>query len=377
MKSNKCALIIALSLFCLSLAIGIFTALHVKNSMDDNLFALSFHNENAVFSNKDIELLTRENYYFTFAAKMKAEAVTETKASEVEVIGTNACFASINKINVMYGYFFNDIHEKKSGCVAVLNSAAAWHFFGNTNCVGNNININNKPYQVIGVFESGSSQENNKQVYIPFEAFAKHGFTGNINEIIIAADSFSLIEPLIKTMGYLPEDIQVFDLEQYKNIMMQRIRIIVFLGGIYAIACFFQRVSKNIKALVLEIKGLFEENYVTDMRLLTDNKHILFELCSLIGNILLIFLIINMIKFKVYLPYYFFSINSLNYTVLNDLLNFFIQPYISVSFLRHMNGLNTVSNLMFFISILSGTTIITRLKITNKNELISNEKWHK
>ena len=361
MKSNNYVLLIAACVFGLSLAIGFFTALYVKNSVGDNLFALSFHNENTDFSNKDIEYLTRENYYFTFAARLEAKGATEIMASQVEVIGTNANFASISKLNITSGSFFNDIHENKSGYVAVLSSAAAWHFFGNTNCVGNNISINDKPYQVIGVIESSSLHEDNKQIYVPYDSLKKYQAESDIYEILIASDGIYHIDPLIKNLGYSPEDIQIFDWEQYKGIMMQRVRIIVFLGGIYVIAFFFQRASKNIKALAREVKGFFEENYVSDMGLLAGNKHILFELCSLTGNILLIFLIINIIKFKTYLPYYFFSLNSLNYSVLTDLLNFYLQPYTSISFFRHMNGLNMISNLMFFVSVLSGTAVILSL----------------
>ena len=147
--------------------------------------------------------------------------------------------------------------------------------------------------------------------------------------------------------------------------MMQRIRIIFFLVGLCIIVRCSQRGLKNIKAIVQEAKDFFEDNYVTDIWLLTRKKHMLFELCSLVGNILLSILIINIIKFKVYLPYYFFSLSSLDYSVLNDLLNFFIQSYISVSFLRHMNGLNTVSNLMFFVSVLSGAVIVSRQKFNS------------
>ena len=361
MKSNKRVLFIASSIFCLSLAIGFFTALYVKNSLGVNLFALSFNNERAAFNDKDIEYLTRGNYYFTFTARLEAEAATEITASKVEVVGTNVSFASINKLNVVSGSFFNDIHGNKLGNTAVLNSAAALHFFGDTNCAGNNIRIDNKQYQVIGVIESSSLHEDNKQIYVPYDSLKKYQAESDIYEILIASDGIYHIDPLIKNLGYSPEDIQIFDWEQYKGIMMQRVRIIVFLGGIYVIAFFFQRASKNIKALAREVKGFFEENYVSDMGLLAGNKHILFELCSLTGNILLIFLIINIIKFKTYLPYYFFSLNSLNYSVLTNLLNFYLQPYASVSFFRYMNGLNMISNLMFFVSVLSGTAVILSL----------------
>lgn len=362
MKSNKCVLFIVSSIFCLSLAIVFFAALYVKNSISGNLFALSFMNESTAFSNEDIEYLTRENYYFTFTARLESDVATEITASQVEVIGTNASFASINKLNVISGSFFNDIHGNKPGNVAVLNNAAAWHFFGNTNCAGNSISINKKQYQVIGVFESSSLHEDAKQIYVPYDNLKKHQAESDIFEILIAVDGISYIDPLIKNLEYLPEDIRIFDLEQYKNIMMQRIRVIVFLGGLYIIVRYLQRSLKNIKTFVQEAEDFFKENYVTDIWLLTKERHILRELLAFARNILLIFLTINIIKFKIYLPYYFFSINGLNYSVLNDLLNFFMQPYISVSFLSHLNGLNTVSNLMFFISILSGIVVISRLK---------------
>lgn len=359
MKNNRCVIMVEVCAFGLSLAVCFLVALYVRDSVGDGIFALSFNNEAAVFGKRDIDFLTKENYYFTFEARREAEGATKTAKARVEVVGTNANYASITGIKAVSGSFFNDIHGKKLSNTVVLNSAAAWCFFGNTNCIGNTIRIDGKQYQIAGVFENSLENSETMRIFLPFEVLDKELPDCDVYEILIASEGISAVESLIKVMGYSPNGFQILDLEQYKNIMMQRARIIIFLCGVGVIVYIARMCLLNIKAIAGEAKAFGQSNYATDMWLLIKKKSFLHEAFLLVGKLLLIFLTINIVKFKLCLPYYFFSMSELSYTTMVDLLRFFIQPYVSIPVLGYLNGLNLISNIMFFTSILLGTIVLS------------------
>ena len=356
MKS-KLVLSIFLGILCLSIGLGLWISYYVEDSVGNNIFVLSFQKEHAFFTTDDIKFLNSENKYFTFFGKATVEISSKMVTDKVEIIGTNDNFADINKLKIISGSFFNEVQEEKLSNVVVISRVAAWNFFGYIYCTGNFIDINSEQYQVIGVAENDFVNKDKALLYIPFgrlENYNSEEFF--VSDIFLNLNNVSEVEPIIKMMGYLPEDVEIFQMEQYKDIIMQRVRIIIFIIGISIIACFLKRILKNLGHLKRQIEAFLKENYAVNIGLLIRQKGFLFELFFFISNALIIFLILKIIQFKACLPHYFFSFDIFDLHILGNAMDFFIQPYIGISVLQYLNTLNLVSNLSFFVSLLSGLT---------------------
>ncbi|CUH96872.1 putative membrane protein [Propionispora sp. 2/2-37] len=87
------------------------------------------------------------------------------------VQGITPEYMAIRSLNVGSGSFITQQHINSRNRVAVLGSTVAANLFGETNPVGQNIRINNTPYQVVGVLDSkGQSamgQDQDDVVMIP------------------------------------------------------------------------------------------------------------------------------------------------------------------------------------------------------------------
>lgn len=368
MKLKRFIVILLALVFCLSTSLCFMVALAVKGVAGDGIFIMSMRRDNTFFNLKDIAYLEREYGYFTFTESQYLVASSGLAKDEIEVVGTNENFAQLACLNIIYGSFFNEIHVNKRSNVVVLSSAAAWRFFGGIQSTGNLLYINNEAYQVIGVFESDLTHKDKMLLYMPFENLNRY-ISGSpvISDIWVNLRDISEAGLITAMMGYSMDDVRILQMEQYKDIIMQRFKIIVFIIGVIIIIFLWKRILRSMKILRQEITAFLRENYISDIRFIFKRKRFLYELLFSISYMLAVLLLLKIIRFKVCIPLNDLTASCFDLTVLCSILDFYMQPYIGIPTLQYLNELNAVSYVLFFVSISSGLAFAYCIHIMRLN----------
>lgn len=361
-------------MLCLTTGLCYLIGLYIVESTTNNLYMTSIDKDSTFFNARDIDFLNEKRHPFTFIAREYMNVSSGIIEGQTEIIGTNENFAYMKKLKILSGSFFNEIHIEKNSNVVVLSSKAAWHFFGNKQSVGNDIIISNEKFQVIGVFEKDLAQEDEILLYMPFSKLNQLASNElKVLDIWLQLDNISEVEPVIIEMGYLPNDINIVEIDQYKDIVMQRFKFIIFIVGIVIIIFLWKMILNNIRILKQEIIEFLKENYIRDIWSIFSNRKILFQLLYSLAYMLSALLIWKIIRFKPRIPSEFFMWRDYNFYVFRDILDFYIQSNIGIPVLQYLNYLNTISNILFFLSILSATSILCVLSRRNQRNLVQED----
>ncbi len=355
MKRKRISAILSVLVLFLSSSLCLLTSFEVNNAVEDRIYIFSRCSENTFFDKKDITFFERENSYFSFTDRQYLKASTVIAEDKAEVVRTNENYAHIARLKFISGSYFNEIHIKKKNNVVVLSSAASWKFFGTIYSTGNFIYINNKGYQVIGVFENDLTHKDKILMYIPFDNLSEHDLdkSAAISDIWLNLSDISEAGLIITRIGYSQEDIVVTQMDQYKNIIMQRFRIIIFIVGLLIIIFLCKKIFQKIRILGKELTVFLSENYVSDILSIFKKKSFS---CGVLFNlfyILLVLMIIRIISFKVCVPSVDLLSGSFDVTKLCRILDFYVQSHIGILSLQYLNDLNVLSNILFIASLFS------------------------
>lgn len=358
MKLKRTGVILFAAVFCLSASLCFLTAQVVKDAVGSGLFIMSMRRDHKSFNLNDIAYLEKEYAYFTFTQRQYLEASSGLIKDEIEVVGTNENFAQIAQLNIIYGSFFNEIHVNKQSNVVVLSSAAAWRFFGGGQSTGNFLYVNNEAYQVIGVFENDLMHKDKMLMYMPFKNLNRY-ISGNpdISDIWVSLRDISEAGLIITMMGYSADDVQTLQMEQYKDIIMQRFKIIVFIVGAIIIVFLLKLILRGLMILRHELTTFLRENYISDIMCIFKRKRFIYELLSIVFHMFAGLLILKIIRFKVCVPLDNLSAGCFDFNAFSSILNFYMLPYIGFPTLQYLNVLNSVSHVLFFVSISSGLAL--------------------
>ena len=99
-----------------------------------------------------------------------------TQSYTSQIVGAAPNLAEIKNLSLARGRFFNEDEDRMMARVAVLGPTPAKNLFGNTNPVGELIQIKNVAFEVIGVTkEKGmiAGQDEDDQIYIPLNTAMK------------------------------------------------------------------------------------------------------------------------------------------------------------------------------------------------------------
>ena len=91
---------------------------------------------------------------------------------DIEILGTTIGFPSVRDMEIADGRYFNEQENERKSKVAVLGYAVAQELFGDTNPVGQYINIGNTKVAVIGVFKEKGLVGNtdfDSRIYLPIK----------------------------------------------------------------------------------------------------------------------------------------------------------------------------------------------------------------
>ncbi|WP_088225236.1 ABC transporter permease [Desulfosporosinus sp. FKB] len=130
----------------------------------------------------------------------QAQVVYGSENTSTSVVGTTPSYADVRNQQASIGRFFTDQENLDNAQVAVIGTTVVQDLTGNpnTNMVGQTININQVPFQVIGILQSkGSSgaSNNDDQIVVPISS-AETRLIGSdsIRTIYVEAKSSDLMD---------------------------------------------------------------------------------------------------------------------------------------------------------------------------------------
>ena len=176
--------------------------LKVRQVTCDNVYVLSFKQEQKNFLSSDISIVEDNDVSFTYTKYLYPEISNGFRAEEVTVIATNDNYSYFSGMQIRSGAFFNSVHEDRKMAVAVLNEAAAYQMFGNYDCIGERIYLNQSAFTVIGIVkESGNVDE--AKIYVPERTTDVLGIVGpEVNQLWCRFANMAEASMLISKMGY-------------------------------------------------------------------------------------------------------------------------------------------------------------------------------
>lgn len=362
MKLKKVPFILITFVFCLSASLCFLIGRIVNNAVGDGIYIISMQREQMFFSRDNITFLTKEDYSFTFTENMYMHVSSEIANAEIKTVGTNENFLYMACLEIISGSFFNTMHIEKHSNVVVLNSEAANQLFGNVRGVGNVISIGDEPYEVIGIVKNDLNH-NGALLYMPVAIMNQYVLDNlKITDIWLNLSDISEAELITAMLGYSADDVEILQLNQYKDIVMQRFRISIFIVGIIIIFYMCKVIIKSMNILRQILTEFLKENYFSKILLVFKKDKFLTTFLVLILNMSVGLTLFYIIRFKVYIPTYNILARNSGLYVLSNILDFYMQSYIGIPSLQYLNNLNMVSNILFFISLLTEVVLVLCLR---------------
>lgn len=360
--------LISLSIFTIVLCIvlGSLTGKWAKIITDNNIFYVEHEYNNKYFTKEDInELKEIKDLNYSYVSKTNIKATSDLMSKNVDIIGTNNKYSFINNIFMKYGSFFIENQEYMN--VVVINEYSAWEFFGNSNAVGNKLEINNNEFTVIGVTENNHFETETNIVYMPFLVFENINKDIKIQQILVKSESKLFVKDIIGKLGYNETEFLIIDVDNYINIISQRPKIIIFILGIELIFIIIKYMIKVMINIYVYIKKFCIQNYLTKILNVFKNKEFIKEILPLLIGIVFIVIVIKIISFKLYLPDNF-AINKINFEFLKNTYLNFMQNNVNIENFNSFKILNYISNFVFILALLCGipSSLIITSKLSNK-----------
>lgn len=227
----------------------------VQRATCDNVFTLSFLQEDKSFNNGDISIAENEGINLTYVKSLYPELSNGFRTEEAEVFATNDNYAYFTGLELMEGTFFNRMQAEKELSVAVLNETAAYQFFGNYDCIGESIYLDQNAFEVIGIVKEHGNEAAAK-IYIPDEtAEALIMSRSEVNQLWCRFTNVAEAALVLMKMGYSMEEIDILQVDLFKTVFMQRFLVLLILAGAFLYIHTF-------KALLHRAKGLRQKDVI-------------------------------------------------------------------------------------------------------------------
>ncbi|MBO0551219.1 hypothetical protein EXQ33_17200 [Clostridium botulinum] len=132
---------------------------------------------------------------------------------------------------------------KNGDKIAIISDVLATSLFKNVDVIGNNININNEKYKIVGVYKSSksllysASEDIYERVYVPYTSYKSTTKDGKIYLDIIAAKETStngeksIYNKLTKIVGDKLGMYCAYNYTVSKKVIYEQIRILYFIMG--------------------------------------------------------------------------------------------------------------------------------------------------
>ncbi len=232
----------------------------VRQMVSDHVFVLSFKQENQKFCESDISSAENKGICLTYIRRLYPKLSNGFRTEKAEVLATNDNYIYFFGLELVEGTFFNQKQTENKLSVAVLNEAAACLLFGNQDCIGENIYLAQNDFVVIGIVKEAGNEET-ARIYVSDKVTEGLGFCLEVNQLWCHFDNVAEAAMLIQTMGYRMEEVEIVQMDLYKDVFMQRFLIIPILAGI---VLFFVTLKETLKkAKMIAQKGTKDRKCLT------------------------------------------------------------------------------------------------------------------
>lgn len=344
---KKIRLIILLGTAGICLLLGV----RVQKAISNHVYILSFLQEDRKFHNNDILTAEKEGISLTYMKYLHPEISNGFRTETAAVIATNDNYFYFTGMEITNGAFFNSIQADKKLSVAVLNETAAYQIFGNYDCIGEVVYLEQNAFEVAGIVKE-QDKEDAATIYIPDETAEYLGLSGSeINQLWCRFWNIAEASRMISKLGYSMEEINLLQMDLYKGVFMQRFFMLLILTGI---------------ALFLRIfKGVFcKEKILSGEVIINKKREIKWILqgAACVGGLICI---IKIILLSWYAPPNYVVAGKDGMNVFYEILEFYALAGIEIDNMQFLNRWNLLSMLFFiiylFVFLLSGKRGLERL----------------
>lgn len=218
-------------------------------SDEQDMFAMSF-DQPPMFTQEDLLLLKEiPEVARVITTNSSSEVLTvDEKKVNTQIEGITSDYFQVMKIQMVKGRKLNDIDVSQGNNVMMLNEKAARELFKDQNPVGQIIEMNGQPFQIIGVFKTADDLFGFSfpQTLIPISLWPMLYGTDNIQNVTIQAKDVNSMETAGKKVTDLlnarkPSDLkgkyEVIDIEKIKKSISKITEIMtMIIGGIASIS---------------------------------------------------------------------------------------------------------------------------------------------
>ena len=125
--------------------------------------------------------------YVSANVKDRTWVETSNQRFYTQVIGADVDFAKAYAWSFPKGKFFKSGDVESAANVAVIGTTLRDHLFGDENPVGKEVQLHNKPYRIVGVFEA-KDEDQGEYAVIPYTTAQKMLGTSSIQMVTISAE---------------------------------------------------------------------------------------------------------------------------------------------------------------------------------------------
>lgn len=180
----------------------------VQKAMRDDVYNVSFKKGNRVFGDAELSALEKEGIETSYAKTIYPTVSNGLcEKDDVSVIATNENYRYFTDMQLEKGAFFNRKQIDRKLEVVVVNKAAAYSLFGNHDCVGEVVYLNQMPYQVIGI---AGGKDDEARLYIPYRMLDKLDISDvGIGQIWCEIPNMADMTLVISQLGYSMEEFDI------------------------------------------------------------------------------------------------------------------------------------------------------------------------
>lgn len=253
MKKPSAKKIILLVILLVSTVFCLIFGLKVQQTTCSNLYILSLVQEDMHFLNNDILAAEKEGMNLSFVKYLYPQISNGFREETAIVIATNDNYSYFAEMELVEGTFFNQIQADKKMSVAVLNKESAYQFFGNYDCIGENIYLDQNAFRVIGIVNENGNEDGNEdgaKIYVPDKTVDALGMSSSeVNQLWVNSANMAETSMAISAMGYSMDEIDITQMDLYKDVFMQRFYFLVALVGIIPLAYMLRQTFTKAKEL--------------------------------------------------------------------------------------------------------------------------------
>lgn len=232
MKGLSIRKMILLVILLMAAGICLLLGIKIQQVTCGNVYILSFLQEGKTFLNSEISMIENEGIRLTYVKYLYPESSNGFRAEAAPVIATNENYSYFTGMEITEGTFFNHVQADRKLSVVVLNETAAYQFFGNYECIGEKLYLDQNAFEVIGIIREQGEQEEAK-IYMPDTTADDLGIScSEVNQLWCQFTNMAEASMMISKMGYSINEMNILQIDLCKSVFMLRFFIVLILIGI-------------------------------------------------------------------------------------------------------------------------------------------------